>query len=761
MVEKAETYDWDEIKTLLAKPTQSGVEHAAYMAASKTQRNAWKMGDPFILFGECRDRKRDDKHLVSRSALSFDFDEGADNLFFMLAVLGDVFGDFAFVWHTTRSHAVGNARLRVYVPLSRDVLPDEYKTLCAIVAKLFGATLDPASLKPAQMMFLPVQNSGAVFDFGEHEGDGYLNPDYYLARVKTAPTPQQNETVDVAPDPLANAKPPLANWSIERVKTDLLAHLSSDIDHDDWVKIGQALHHQFAGSDDALRLWDLWSKEGVHDRYQEAECARRWASFKVAREHGRGPITLASLIQMANDFQAEMHAQEIEHLAALSDLAYDQARKGVAKRLGVTVGALDKAVKAVRATDATDGGDFPHVEPWQDPVEGAALLLEIVQAVQRFIVCDQATAQAATLWIAMTWLMDAVNVAPIAAITAPEKRCGKSQLLTVIGRLVCRPLMASNITASALFRVIAAWGPTLLIDEADAFMRENEELRGILNCGHTRELAHVIRTVGEDYTPKQFPVFGAKAIAGIGRLADTLMDRSIVLVLRRKRPHEHVEKLRFAEPGLFETLRAKLARWTRDNESAVRMARPALPYALHDRAADNWEPLFQVAHAAGGPWPDLARVAALALSNNSEQTQSAGAELLADIQAIFEAQGVQRVTTIDLLRALVTDDEKPWATWLGGRPMSPRSLGKMLSEYGIRSKSLRSGHEVCKGYERDQFVDAFERYLQATSASVSVAVTESQPDTDVGLEQTAFEVVPDTPICSVTLEPSLDKVVTV
>ncbi|KAG0322623.1 hypothetical protein BGZ97_005283 [Linnemannia gamsii] len=154
----------------------------------------------------------------------------------------------------------------------------------------------------------------------------------------------------------------------------------------------------------------------------------------------------------------------------------------------------------------------------------------------------------------MTWFMDVINVAPIAVITAPEKRCGKSQLLFLIGKLAKQALTASNITPAALFRAVELWRPTLLIDEADAFMKENEELRGLLNCGHTRESAYVVRTVGEDHMPKLFFVWGAKAIAGIGHLADTLMDRSISLELRRKLPSEQIDKLRYAAPDLFDQL---------------------------------------------------------------------------------------------------------------------------------------------------------------------------------------------------------------
>jgi Protein of unknown function (DUF3631) len=412
----------------------------------------------------------------------------------------------------------------------------------------------------------------------------------------------------------------------------------------------------------------------------------------------------------------ETDDEAIERLAALKPIQYDRLRKEEAKRMGVQVSTLDKMVAAARCDEGDADGPFADVEPWHEPVDGAALLDDLVRVVHRFIVCDAATAHGTALWITMTWLMDSVDVAPIAAITAPEKRCGKSQLLFLMGRLSSRPLAASNITPAALFRAIEAWRPTLLIDEADAFMRENEELRGLLNCGHTRDSAYVVRTVGDDHTPKQFFVWGAKAIAGIGHLADTLMDRSVTLELRRKLPHEQVDKLRHAEPGIFDRLRAKLARWADDNEQAVCIARPELPDALHDRAADNWEPLLQIAEVAGGAWPDMARRAALKLSGESEQSQSAGAELLADIQEVFETHRVQRISSADLLTHLFNDEEKPWATWNRGKPMTPRQLSKKLSEYGVSSANIKFGYgDVRKGYRADQFSDAFSRYLSNTS----------------------------------------------
>lgn len=354
---------------------------------------------------------------------------------------------------------------------------------------------------------------------------------------------------------------------------------------------------------------------------------------------------------------------------------------------------------------------FPEVALWPESVNGDALLHEVVSTIRRYIVCDKETAIAAALWCAFTWVIEHVQVAPLAVITAPEKRCGKSQLLNLMGRLVCNPLVASNISPSATYRVIEAYHPTLLIDEADSFFKDNEELRGVINSGHTRQSAYVIRNVGETHEPKQFSTWGAKAISGIGTLSDTIMDRAVILSLRRKLSDEKVQRLRHAEEGLFEGLASKLSRFACDNGELIARLRPLLPEALHDRAQDNWEPLLAIADCAGGEWPKVARDAALKLSGAEHDSPSLSAELLADIKEVFEEKGVDRISTADIIEALCTDDEKSWATYNRGKPISPRQFAKRLKEYGINSKTVRIDYKTPKGFELSQFVDAFARYL--------------------------------------------------
>ncbi|MCD8494041.1 MAG: DUF3631 domain-containing protein [Alphaproteobacteria bacterium] len=398
-------------------------------------------------------------------------------------------------------------------------------------------------------------------------------------------------------------------------------------------------------------------------------------------------------------------------------MEYEKVRKTEADRLGIDrVGVLDKEVEKARKPDVQENYDekFPAVEPWPEPVDMAALLDEITALIKRFIICAPETANASALWITFTWVIDYVQVAPIAFITAPEMQCGKSQLLSVIGSMVKKPAIASSITPSVIFRVIEKYCPTLLIDEADSFMNGNEELRGLINSGHTRQSAYVWRSVGDDHEPTQFSTWGAKALSGIGTQAATIMDRSIVLELRRKLEHEKTERLRHADKNAFLEIRRKLAKFAEDAGRIIEQARPTLPDSLSDRAQDNWEPLMAIADYAGGHWPDTARHTALSIyaKSKDEDNQSAGIMLLKDIQSLFENEHNRaRITSAELLQKLCEIEDRPWNEWNKGRPITTAKIAKYLKPFGLTPKTIRDGYKVAKGYLKDDFDDAFSRYI--------------------------------------------------
>lgn len=453
----------------------------------------------------------------------------------------------------------------------------------------------------------------------------------------------------------------------------------------------------------------------------------------------------------------------IKYLARLKPLDYDRLRKEQAKVLGVQIKTLDTMVKAEREVNEHDNSPFADIEPWHETIAPAQLLDDITHAIRRFIVLDEYQAQTAALWVSACWFVNEIQCAPIALINAPERACGKTQLLTVLGKLAPRTAQASGISPSVLFRMIEAYQPTLFIDEIETILKDNEELRGLINAGHTRDSAHVWRSVakGDDFEPKRFSVWGMKAIAGINaiKLAETVNSRAIVFELRRKRPDEKVERLRQAEAGLFETLACKLARFLEDYSSYIKEARPTLPNELGDRDQDNWEPLLQVASVAGEHWLDIATKAALTLSGAMQAPMSATNELLGDIQEIFETRRATRISTTELIKALCEDTEKSWATYNRGKQLSPRQLSTKLKDYGITSKTIRmNSYETAKGYEVEQFNDAFSRYLADPQSYPSHSNISLEANNDKLLSVTNKKTVTVTNIKRVTAEPATVEV---
>lgn len=475
---------------------------------------------------------------------------------------------------------------------------------------------------------------------------------------------------------------------------------------------------RFPEGDEGTDFNDMHQRQGL-------EAVRAVVMEAVARAMA-SPAPASAAVPAVLALEDMSPEQCLDYLAGLSGLELLLRTKDVASLLKVSVTDIKKLVQEKKA-DALreriaqpeeagpDAGMFEVVEPWPEPVDAASLLDEIVALVHRFIVIPEPTARAVALWIAFAWLIDEVQVAPIAMITAPEKRCGKTQLLSLLSLLCPRPLQVANITPAAIFRCVEAWKPTLLIDEADAFLAGSEDARGILNSGHTRQSAFVVRNVerGGEQIPTKFSTWGAKAISGIGKQAETLQDRSIPLVLRRKLPHETTEKLRRTDPAVFLRLRRKLCRLAEDAAESIRTATPEeVPGLTSDRAQDNWEPLLAIADYAAGHWPTTARNTAVALQG-ADEADSIGLNemLLRDIRTVFQSKGMTRLFSSVLLEGLCEDDEAPWATFNRGQPLKAAQLAKRLRGFGLKSQSVRAMGQYGKGYKLEDFEEAFARYL--------------------------------------------------
>jgi len=450
---------------------------------------------------------------------------------------------------------------------------------------------------------------------------------------------------------------------------------------------------------------------------------------------------------------SEDAAARIAELARLPPIEYDRQRKKAAQELGTRVGALDDEVKKLKASlenEPTGQGQplrLEDPEPWPEPVNGNELLRKLCAYYNRYVVLPEKADVAVSLWTLHSHAFEASNVVPILTIESPQMRCGKSTLVTALGKVTRRAVIASNITAAGVFRTIEKWKPTLLLDETDTFLKGNEEMRGVLDSGHTRDTAYVIRMVGDNHDPCMFSTFTPRALSHIGRLTGTLKDRSIVVRMRRKRRTEAVKKLRDCSEKETDDLIRQCARWANDNQQALEKLNPDIPAELHDRAADNWQPLLAIADLAGGDWPERAREAAKALTDIEGDDDSIGVMLLADIRQTFEGKTEDRISSKELAEVLGEMHDRPWSEWKSGRavtkPITQNQLARLLNPFGITPKGVRFGQKTPRGYYRDDFEDAFSRYLsppgEADRGVQSATLQQHRKTSDVYDSQSATE----------------------
>ncbi len=360
--------------------------------------------------------------------------------------------------------------------------------------------------------------------------------------------------------------------------------------------------------------------------------------------------------------------------------------------------------------------------------EGAALLHDLRAAIGRYVVLPSDEAlTAVTLWVAASHIQPALQHAPRLAVVGPTKGCGKSRVLDVLHETVHQPMMTVNTSPAVVFRVIGQNPPTLLVDEADTIFGpkagDKEDLRGLLNAGHQRNRP-AWRISGPEHKPTAFPTFAMAALAGIGDLPDTIMDRAVVLRMQKRKPGERIApfRSRYSVPEL-NALRDRLTAWLAPLRSTAGGLVPRMP--VEDRAADTWEPLVIIAELAGRQWPSWARAACLAMTRNEvvqdEQT-TLKTRLLRDIRRVFEQQGdTGAMRSHDLLAALVQDPEAPWAEY-GTKGLNAYHLANLLRDFGVSPANHRfeNGRQA-KAYARNQFVDAWARYCPAPDAPVPAA----------------------------------------
>ena len=260
--------------------------------------------------------------------------------------------------------------------------------------------------------------------------------------------------------------------------------------------------------------------------------------------------TLGTLTEISGNGDLERALADFgERVRRLNPVQQQLARRGAIvgleemKVAGPTK-LIDATMKPIvdRVNNDTKSGKrivLADVEPAEDEVNGLTMLEEIIATINTYIAGPTEYALTTALWAIFAHAHEAFWISPILIFSSPEMRCGKTNNMILLQGLVTRPVMASNLTPAVLFRTIDKYEPCLLIDEADTFLRDKDNpLLGILNSGHSRASATVLRLAaeGDDYEPRAFSTWAPKAIAVIKNLPSTLEDRAVILRVRRRAP---------------------------------------------------------------------------------------------------------------------------------------------------------------------------------------------------------------------------------
>jgi hypothetical protein len=411
---------------------------------------------------------------------------------------------------------------------------------------------------------------------------------------------------------------------------------------------------------------------------------------------------------------------------------------------------------------------FEPIVPHPEPVVIGQLLDEIETIIKRHVVLSEQAATALAAWVLHTYVFELRDTVAYVAIESPEKRCGKTTLLSVLGAMANKPLIASNVTVGALFRSIDTCRPTLLIDEADTFLAGNSTMRGIINSGNTWRTAYVLRLSKSNLQPsrarapghlepekpdlsisdslpvppseisqhsgsnsglQRYSCWCPKVVAMIGKVPDTIADRSIVVHLTRKLIDEICAPLHELNPAV---IKSKCARFALDERQKIAQFEKIRGEGLNDRAADTFDPLYVIARLAGVQWVSKLHAAALGLSPAG--SKSSAAELLLEIYAMLVVTGRKKIFTRSLAEILREE-----SAVLKDSAINELKISDLLRPYGIKPSLIRMGKQVARGYTREDFSEALARYVPKAEVEARIKQKEKEEKLFAEAEEFAEE----------------------
>lgn len=168
-----------EFRDRISQTIRTSETMEQYRKMSKAQQDDVKDVGGYVL-GRLKGGRRKKDCVISRSALTLDMDYAHSDVTDQI----EMFQSFGCFFYSTHKHTKEKPRLRLIIPLVREVTPDEYMAVSRKVAEEIGMELfDDTTYEPSRLMYWPSTSSDGEFFFYEIEGEP-LNPDEVLAKYK-------------------------------------------------------------------------------------------------------------------------------------------------------------------------------------------------------------------------------------------------------------------------------------------------------------------------------------------------------------------------------------------------------------------------------------------------------------------------------------------------------------------------------------------------------------------------------------------------
>lgn len=332
---------------------------------------------------------------------------------------------------------------------------------------------------------------------------------------------------------------------------------------------------------------------------------------------------------------------------------------------------------------------------------GAELVRQVKEFIKRFVfIKDEGIYDLLALWVILTYVYIEFEYVPYLFVHSPEKQSGKTRLLEVLHLLVANSSgILGSPTEAVLFRT--AHGRTLLLDEADGWQNLSQ-LRSVLNSGFQRngKVSRMEKDATGTFKSVDFPVFGPKAIAGIGSkiLGGTLSDRVYSIELVRQTSSEQREKLRASRiaPEAAE-LRTKIQKWVDENPQTIRelySKQKDFSYlsGFRDRTEDISEPLAVILEVTYKDSGELEK------AQESFRSAVAATRFETDDETKLEHTVLVVIWTRMGKSQELKAQPRDIAAWCNDAELDEYRVGQILRKYGFESKSMRMEGQPRRAY---------------------------------------------------------------